>query len=131
MAGGRPTKYTEDLLEKAQAYVDMERPTDDEVIPTIEGMAIELGVRRETIHEWVKQEDKAELSNIVKAMDEKQGRILVNMGLSNKFNPKITTIMLNRHNYREGKEFMGQGGTELFSPEHKESAKKAISEFLG
>jgi hypothetical protein len=94
MAGGRPTKYTPELLEKAQAYLDgeWEKGLDGkDVIPSHVGLCLHLGVRRETLYDWAKQEDKKEFSNILENILQLQQSILISKGLSGHDKQDIAT----------------------------------------
>lgn len=97
----RPTDYTPELLEKAKNYLAVFRDAE-EVIPTIAGLALHLGIRRETIHAWVKDPDKEEFSNTVGEILSWQEKELIHGGLSNKFNASITKLLLSsNHGHRE------------------------------
>lgn len=102
MAGGRPTEYGVELLEKANKYL-FERPVD-EVIPSIEGLADYLGITRTTIYDWESQEDKKEFSYIVEQVRHKQAKELVNKGLEGKFNASIAKVILTKHGYTDKQE---------------------------
>lgn len=94
---GRPTKYTEELIRKAQAYLEV--LPEDEVVHSIEGLADFLGISRETIYDWSCQEDKAIFSDIVNSILIKQGKSLINNTLSRKFEPRTANMMLGKHGY--------------------------------
>jgi len=104
MAGGRPTKYDDDILVKAREYVDSfvnVKKDADEVIPTIAGLSIVLKIDRTTVYDWADQDDKKEFSNIVRELMAKQELTLMNKGLSGAFNPNITKLALTKHGYRD------------------------------
>ena len=103
MAGGRPSKYSEELLEKARDYADNFEEYGD-LIPTVAGLACELKVSRETIYDWASHEDKKEFSDIVCDIMSSQERKLVNGGIGNTFNAMITKLMLSKHGYSEKQE---------------------------
>lgn len=120
--GGRPTEYGERILELARQYRDAfflpedQRKDilgDEEVIPTKEGLALFIGISRETIYEWSSQDTKQEFSDIVNEIFSNQAKTLINKGLSGKFTPAITKVMLSKHGYREGIENMGKDGKDL------------------
>ena len=98
---GRPTSYSEEILVKAREYLNNPLP-EDEVIHSIEGLALYINIRRSTIYDWISQEDKKEFSDIVNAVLEKQGRKLINKGLDGTFNSSISKVILTKHGYREG-----------------------------
>lgn len=110
---GRPTEYSEDILSKVEEYLDLKRPNKDEVVPSIEGLALYIDIARSTIYEWINHKDKNVFSDIVSKILEKQARILINKGLSDVFNSSITKIMLTKHGYRDSQEVTGKDGTPL------------------
>lgn len=48
MPGGRPTKYTDELLEMAEQYINVYKDEGD-VIPSLAGLALYLGIARSTM----------------------------------------------------------------------------------
>jgi hypothetical protein len=102
---GRPSKYTEEVLEKARAYAKNHLVDgSDDVIPSIEGLSIYLGVSRETVRDWAKQSEKAEFSAIVEEMMAKQARALFNGALRGELREKTSSMMLSKHGYSEKQE---------------------------
>ena len=107
---GRPIEYSPEHLQKAREYitkcVDF-IPENKELgfkatvkIPSKGGMALYLGVSRDTLYDWAsKYED---FSDIMEEMGAKQEEALVNNGLSGNYNPTITKVILTKHGYREG-----------------------------
>lgn len=100
MAGGRPTDYSEQILVDAQYYLDNYKEFDD-VIPQIASLALHLGVRRETLWDWSKDESKVEFSNIFEAVKAKQEKTLVNGSLKGDMNPAISKMLLTKHGYSD------------------------------
>ena len=100
MPAGRPTDYTPDLVEKAWAYANGGWAEVGDPVPSIAGLACEIGISRETCHAWAKDETK-EFSDILKAIAKSQERQLVRGGLSNAFNSSITTMMMTTHGYSD------------------------------
>jgi hypothetical protein len=109
MPGGRPTKYTEELIEKARGYIDYAKQQDE--IPTIEGFAIYLDIRRETVYAWKDEEDKEEFSNITDTILKEQAKTLINKGLSGEYNASITKLLLTKHNYTDKQDITSNGQT--------------------
>ena len=112
----RPTKYNQKLLEAAKDYlINFEAQGD--AVPTIAGLSLVLDVRRETLHEWAKDEDKAELSNTLAKIKQKQESILIGKGLKGEFNSTITKLMLCNHGYSEKQqqEISGPNGSPIES----------------
>jgi hypothetical protein len=110
MPAGRPIEYSEEIIRKAQNYLDF-LPVD-EVIHSIEGLSTALNIARSTIYEWIKHEDKTVFSDIVSQILAKQGKTLVNKGLKGEFNSKITGMMMSKHGYAEATDITS-GGKEL------------------
>ncbi len=52
-AGGRPTLYKPQVIEEINEYLKEAIPQNMK-IPTIEGIALRLGITRETVYEWAK-----------------------------------------------------------------------------
>ena len=97
---GRPTKYTEELIAQAQAYLSKLPQTD---LPTIEGLAISLRISRDTIYEWEKE--YIDFSDIVEELRAKQAEKLIQYGLQGRYNPTIAKLILSgKHNYVEKSE---------------------------
>jgi len=92
---GRPTIYSKELLEKSQDCLD--NLPSDEVVHSIEGLALHMDIDRSTVYAWSADESKQEFSHIVSNILAKQGRTLVNRGLDGKFNSKIAGVMLSKH----------------------------------
>lgn len=109
MTAGRPTIYNEEILEKTRQYIlgcndiqeDKEHGIAKQVnLPSIEGLAYELKINRDTIYTWRKE--KPEFSDIVEELLQKQAKCLLNNGLSGNYNQTIAKVILTKHGYREG-----------------------------
>ena len=96
--GGRPSKW-QDCIEPAWQYVNGGFRDEDDVVPTIAGLAVFLGCARETIHAWAKEHQ--EFSHIVKALMAKQEKMLANGGVLGEYNASITKLLLTKHGYSE------------------------------
>ena len=112
MPGGRPTKYNDEILAKAKAYVDGGYIECGDVIPQMAGLAIELDISRETIYDWSDDPDKKEFSDIVAKCLRAQERKLLNGSLSGTLNSTIAKLILTKHGYSERiqQEHMGEDG---------------------
>ncbi len=99
--GGRPSKYTPELIERAIAYVDGGWKDHGDLIPSVAGLAVALDVRRETLHVWALDPEKEQFSNILGKLSENQENILLQNGLANKFNSTITKLVLSKHGYSD------------------------------
>lgn len=91
LMAGRPTKYNDEILEKSKDYIKNYKSKGDE-IPMIDGLAIELGVHRDTINDW--EHKYPEFSDIVRTLMTHQGRRLMNGSLTGEFKEKTATLAL-------------------------------------
>lgn len=96
----RPTEFNDELLNKARQY--LANLPEDEVVHSIEGLALFVGIARSTVYEW--QKNFSEFSDIVDEVLAKQAKKLANSGLDNKFNASITKLMLTKHGYSDKQE---------------------------
>lgn len=87
----RPTKYNDEIIEKAEDYIKNYITYGDQ-IPMIDGLALELGIHRDTINDWEKK--YPEFSDIVRTLMTHQGRKLMNGSLSGEFREKTATLAL-------------------------------------
>lgn len=116
--GGRPTNYHEGIIPLVREYInscvdqieEYHKTRGDKSdtyerlvkvkIPTIEGLAYELGVSRSTLYLW--KEENKEFSDIIEQLQAIQADRLLNNGLSGTYNPTIAKVLLTKHGYREG-----------------------------
>jgi len=121
MPAGRPTIYSKEMLKKTLEYInsceddeyDYEKTIGEKSnsyekrtrvnLPSIEGLAFELSVHKDTLYEW---EDKyEEFSDALNKLRAKQARVVLNKGLSGDYNPTIAKLILsNNHGYKEKSE---------------------------
>lgn len=110
MAGGRPTDYTPEIVEKAKKYLKWcvdEVISENRVkvnIPSIEWLSVDIGVNRDTIYQWENEEGKEEFSDIIMKIRAEQANRLLNNGLSWTYNPTIAKLMLTKHWYSDKQE---------------------------
>lgn len=110
---GRPTDYSKEILDKAQNYIDtwVNSPrAGRKNLPKVAGLAIELGVHRDTIYEWSKEHK--EFSDILDNLLALQEEELIERGLEGSFNPTITKLMLTKHGYTD-KSDLTTGGEKI------------------
>jgi hypothetical protein len=96
----RPTKYTQEILEKAQHYLDNYEEYDD-IIPSQAGLALVLGLSRQTLRTWSQAEDKEEFLDILDRIHQKQECVLLDKGLDGTFNATIVKLALGKHGYHD------------------------------
>lgn len=96
---GRPTKLTPLLIKKAAAFVDGRR-SDRAPLPTVEGLALELGISRDTVYEWA--DKPGQFSDIVSDLKSAQAEKLVQLSLTGRYNAAIAKLILSgKHGYVE------------------------------
>lgn len=140
--GGRPTKYSPEMVQLAYEYlkecVDEEteriksegdRSTTYQLginakIPTVAGLALKLKVSKETIYQW-KKENK-EFSDALEAILTEQERKLIDNSISGKYNPLIAKLLLVKHGYVDRQELTGKDGEKLIENEMSYERAKAI-----
>lgn len=96
---GRPTKYSKDVQERADAYVSGGYIEAGDVVPTAAGLACLLDIAKSTIYEWAKH--NPEFSDTLGRLNTRQENSLTNGGLDGSFTPVITKLMLANHGYSE------------------------------
>ena len=109
----RPTKYTPAFLKIAEDYLVNYQEKYEDQIPSIAGLAVVSGIRRETLHVWAKEEGKEKFSNILGELLAKQEKILINNGLTGAFNSAITKLVLGKHDYHDKQDLHGKDGQPL------------------
>lgn len=132
----RPTKLTPELIEKAKTYLgtcytkpittDRGALSYTEVnLPTVVGLALYLGINKDTVYDWCKEEGfkelelvkdeagvlrnvpdttsqlRAEFSDIVKEIEQEQEKWLINYTAGGIYQPKLSSMMLAKHGYAE------------------------------
>ena len=100
MTAGRNSLYTPELVEKAREYLTGYSSVGD-LVPSIAGLACVLGITRETCYAWARDENKAEFSDILGELMQRQERGLLNGGLGGEFNSSISKMMLTKHGYSD------------------------------
>jgi hypothetical protein len=100
MAGGRPTTYNKEVIEKAYDYIE----NCPDIIHSVVGLCIHIGRAKGLVYEWIKQSDKTQLNDIVCMVNELQEKKLVNGSLTNELNASISKMMLSKHGHIEIKE---------------------------
>lgn len=108
---GRPSKYNDEVLKCADAYLKGAYKTQGNAIPSIAGLAFALGVSRECIYEWGRVHP--EFSDILAAVATAQEMLLLDGGLTSKFNSVITKLMLTKHGYTDKQETALSGGIQV------------------
>ena len=95
---GRPTKLTDELMHKAKVYVQRDYLID-ELIPTMQGLSLYLGVSKRVLHDWRNEND--EFMHIVDDLMDLQAKNLFRGGLTGDFNASITKLLLTKHGFSD------------------------------
>jgi len=131
----RPTKYNEEIQERADKYLadyfnikgdvpDFVNENEMCVIPSIEGLAEYLGVSRKTLYNW--RDQHPEFLHTLEAIEEKQKNLLINNGLKGKFNSNIAKLMLVNHGIHEKQEVVHVDDDERSPQERDEELARRI-----
>ena len=110
MPVGRPTDYSDKVLEKARDYLVTFSDDDNAVIPSVAGLALRLGVARSTVYKWAGEDDKKPFSDILADILSKQEQLLLNGGLRGDMNAAIAKLALGKHGYSDKVDNTHAGG---------------------
>lgn len=121
----RPVEYNETVVKLAEEYIsqcvdDIEEyhktrgeksDTYERLVrvkmPTLEGLAVHLGIARKTIYNWA--DTYPEFLHVIEKLQAIQADRLLNNGLSGDYNPTIAKVLLTKHGYREGTDVTTDG----------------------
>ncbi|TSC58397.1 MAG: hypothetical protein Greene041619_621 [Candidatus Peregrinibacteria bacterium Greene0416_19] len=109
---GRPSKYAPALVALVLNYAAHPKKYGD-VVPTVEGACVEIGIGKKTYYEWCKQYE--EFRNAADALMANQGRLLQTYGLGNKTNPHITKLLLSANHGMRVRTDVTSGGEKMFT----------------
>ncbi len=98
MPGGRPSKLNAETIRKAIDYIEKYEEYED-VIPSVVGMAVALGVAERTLYNW--GDKSKEFLQILQICNTHQHRALLQGGLSGALNSNICKLALGKHGYQE------------------------------
>jgi len=93
MTAGRPTLYTPQVIDQINEYLATAVPENMQ-IPTVEGIALKLGISRDTLYEWAKVHP--EFSDTIDKLKMKQKEALVQTGIfgGKEVNATIIALLL-------------------------------------
>ena len=77
MPTGRPSKYNEETIAKAEHYLENYDTEYDDIMPSIVGLALALNVGKSTIYDWSNQSDKEGFSDILDKILATQEKVLL------------------------------------------------------
>lgn len=97
---GRPTDYTPEMLELAEAYING-YADHGHAMPSIVGLCKVIGRSTATVYRWRDEEGKEAFKDILAQILENQQIVLFNGGLTGDFNAAITKLALGKHGYHD------------------------------
>ncbi len=91
--GGRPTLYKPEVIDELNQYL-LEAVPENQDIPTVEGIALRLGISRDTLYEWAKVHKK--FSDTLDKLKMMQKQALIRTGIfgGKEINATIITLLL-------------------------------------
>lgn len=96
----KPTRYTPELLAKAEEYINTWESLGDPV-PMLCGLAVHCGIVKETVSRWRKEEGKEAFNQLCARVEAEQERVLLQKGLTRQHDNSLTKLMLMRHGYSD------------------------------
>lgn len=129
MPAGRPTEYNTKILSKSKEYIEscvdvienyhktqgVKSDSYERIVnvnlPTIEGLALYLGVSRDTIYAW--GEKYPQFVCIMENLRATQANKLINSALSGNYSAPIAKLLLAKHGYRDETTLTGPEGKPL------------------
>ena len=97
---GRHTEFTDEIEQKALEYINGGYRGEDQVVPSVVGMAVSLNVAESTLYKWA-EDGHGDFSGTLKRCKEAQHIKLLNSGLDSTFNSVITKLALHNHGYSD------------------------------
>lgn len=99
MSAGRPTDYNQEKLDIALDYIENFKNIYGDEIPSAAGLACAMKVAKSTVYLW--RESHPEFSDALNRIATSQERNTINGGISGKFNPTISKLILANHGYSD------------------------------
>ena len=96
--------YSDEMVWRARAYIDGGFQLAGQIIPTLAGLGLHLGVSEMTIHNWKGDDTKKDFQDICERIMQQQQVGLLNGGLVGVYNPNICKLMLTKHGYTDKQE---------------------------
>lgn len=96
---GRPSTCTDKVIDEATWYLQGGWQLVGDQIPSVVGLACELNVIESQLYDWAKINERFSL--ILANLKDEQHRWLLQGGITGKFNPTITKLILGKHGYSD------------------------------
>jgi|AntRauTorcE11897_2_1112592.scaffolds.fasta_scaffold20791_2 hypothetical protein len=98
---GRPSKYTDELLEQCRQYLESGYLENEELFPSHVGLCLHVGIARSTAYEWDKDPEKHLFSDIFDKIMMRQELNIVKNAMIGEYNSTISKVMLTKHGYSD------------------------------
>lgn len=95
----RPVEYDDKVLTEAHDYLATYDEDGKFPVPTIAGLAIRLGVCKQTVYTWASNVPK--LLDVLNTLRTMQELLLIGGSLTNRLNPTISKMMLSKRGWLE------------------------------
>jgi len=93
MPAGRPTKYKPEVITQLDEYLEFAIPENME-IPTVEGIALKLGVNKDTLYEWGRKHPEFSVALAKLKMMQKQSLTKIGIFGGKEINATIVSLLL-------------------------------------
>ena len=107
---GRPTKYSQEMIDKAREYLVKHKEYGD-LVPSAVGLACALDVSRRVLYKWA--EENEQFMHILDEVQTAQEKQLLSGGLGGEFNSAIVKLMLGKHGYSDKQETAVSGAINI------------------
>ena len=97
MAGGRPSEFTKEIKVKTADY--LKECLENNKVPSIARLAVTLNVSKNSLYNWGEQDP--EFLNTLDQLKQIQEAMLLENGLTGKYNATIVKLMLANYGYRD------------------------------
>ena len=114
----RPTKYTPEVLEKAEEYLDTYESINH-AFPSDIGLATVLDISPKTLYNWAKDEDKAPFLHILDKINSEQQRVAWHKGLNGEYNANLVKLLLGKHGFSDKQDTNHSGDVQVTAIERK------------
>ena len=93
----RPTKYTPELLDKANGYLD--NYVGRRLIPSHQDLCLQLDISESTLYDWAQKYD--EFSDILAKVKLTQFTVAMDGGLGGELNANLVKLLMGKHGLSE------------------------------
>lgn len=97
--GGRPTKYTPEMQEKADYYAAGGWVEAGDAIPSTAGLCCYIGIVRSIAFIW--RDTYPKFSDTIQKISTLQEAVTLSKSITSVFNPTISKLILSNHGYHE------------------------------